>query len=212
MPRSPLIDCTALLSQPERLRAQARETGYLYLPGILPAEDVNALRADLLGVAAAPEHGWLAPGTEPDTAVARQGVFEGEDIATPEYISYYNDAQSLRRLHALPHAPALLAVLETLFDEPPFVHPRHIAHVVFPLDVEMLRQRDSGELEGVQDHLTTCPHQDFWPVRGTADTWTGWAPLGDCGEDLGASGTRNPLRCHFQRNKFVADIVKTGSG
>lgn len=184
-PRKPLLDCTALLSQPERLRAQARETGYLYLPGILPSSEVDALRSDLLGVAAAPEHAWLAPNTEHDDGVVREGVFEGEDIATPEYIAYYNDAQSIRRLHSLPHHPALLAVLQTLFGEEPFVHPRHIAHVLFPLDTEMLRQRDSGELQGKQDHLTTCPHQDFWPVRGSAETWTAWVPLGECGQSLG---------------------------
>lgn len=185
MPRSPLIDCTALLSHPERLRAQARETGYLYLPGILPTPEVDALRSDLLSLAAAPKHDWLAPNTEPDKAVARKGVFEGEDIATPEYVAWYNDAQSLRPLHSLPHNPPLLAALETLFGEPVFVHPRHIAHALFPLDAEMLRQRDSGELEGKQDHLTTCPHQDFWPVRGCTETWTAWVPLGDCEQELG---------------------------
>ncbi len=55
MPRRlSLIDSSALLAQPERLRAQAAETGYLYLPGILPVDEVNALRSELLGVAAAP--------------------------------------------------------------------------------------------------------------------------------------------------------------
>lgn len=55
MPRRlPLIDSSALLAHPERLRAQAAETGYLYLPGILPVDEVNALRSELLGVAAAP--------------------------------------------------------------------------------------------------------------------------------------------------------------
>lgn len=130
-------------------------------------------------------HGWLAPGSDPDAGLAREGVFEGETVATEEYIAYYNDAQSLRHLHALPHAPALIAALETLFGEPPFVHPRHIAHVLFPLDAEMLRQRDSGELEGKADQLTTCPHQDFWPVRGSTETWTAWVPLGNCDQDLG---------------------------
>ena len=121
MPRLPLIDCTALLAQPERLCAQAHETGYLYFPAIVPTHEVSALRADLLALAAAPQHGWLAVGTAPDAAVAAPDVFECEDLPTPSYIAYYNAAQSLRSLHALPHSPGLLAALEILFGEEPLV-------------------------------------------------------------------------------------------
>ena len=120
MPQLPLIDCTALLADPERLRAHAHHHGYLYLPQLLPTADALALRAELLTLAAAPTHGWLAPNTDPEAAVAKPGVFECEDLPTPEYIAYYNDAQALRSLHSLPHAPALLNTLEKLFAEVKF--------------------------------------------------------------------------------------------
>ena len=60
-------------------------------------------------------------------------------------------------------------MLELLFDEPPLMHPRHICHAIFPGDPNYVR----------------VPHQDFFAVRGTTDTWTAWLPLGDCGAELG---------------------------
>jgi ectoine hydroxylase-related dioxygenase (phytanoyl-CoA dioxygenase family) len=33
--------------------------------------------------------------------------------------------------------------------------------------------------------FTTQPHQDFWYIRGTPETFTAWMPVGDCPRELG---------------------------
>jgi hypothetical protein len=57
MPRQPLADCTALLTEPEKLRAFAAEHGYLHFPQLIPAAGAERLRADLLRLAE--RHRWL---------------------------------------------------------------------------------------------------------------------------------------------------------
>ena len=62
-----------------------------------------------------------------------------------------NAVLGLRPFNAFFHHPTVVGVLDDLFGEPLFVHPRVICHVVFP---------------GRPDH-TAEPHQDFYPVKGT---------------------------------------------
>ena len=56
----PLLDASAYLTNPAKLRAQAESEGYLYLPGLLPRDKVMEVRdafAGILGTA-----GWLEEG------------------------------------------------------------------------------------------------------------------------------------------------------
>ena len=69
---APFVDCTELLASPERLRAAARERGYLFFRGLLPAADVIQVRRAVLQGAAA--HGTLAAGTAVEAGIAREGV------------------------------------------------------------------------------------------------------------------------------------------
>ena len=164
---SPFVDCSPLLGDRERLQAAARERGYLFFRGLLPAADVAAVRHAVLQVTAA--HGALAEDAAREDAVARTGVHLTEYDRTPEFVSYYRDLQRLRVFHALPHHPRLMDALEQLLGEAVWVHPRHIVHAIFPADLQ----------------YTTPPHQDFQPVRGAPDTWTAWVPYGDCDAPLG---------------------------
>ena len=164
---SPFIDCTDLISDPARLLEHGRQNGYFFFPGLLPAGPVLELRRQVLRVA--DQHALLEPDTEPDAGIRRRGVFICEQDGSETYRHFYADIQKLRPFHALPHHERIVRVLETLFGEPVFVHPRHICHVIFP-----------GEHQ-----YTTPPHQDFHPVRGTQNTWTVWTPLGDCDAELG---------------------------
>ena len=164
---APFRDCTALLDDSERLRAAARERGYLFLRGLLPVADVEAVRGAVLQVTAA--HDALAEDAAVQAGIARVGVHLTEYDRTPAFQSYYADLQRLRVLHTLPHHQMLTAVLEQLLGAAVWVHPRHIVHAIFPEDLD----------------YTTPPHQDFHPVRGAADTWTAWVPFGDCDAALG---------------------------
>ena len=126
-----LSDCSPLLADPPALRRHAERRGWLYFARLLPADAIEGLRCDLLGLAA--RHGWLADGAPLDDAVPREGRFECEQVGSPAFRAYYADVQALRSFHALPHHPELLSALRALFDcEHPFVHPRHIGHTVFP--------------------------------------------------------------------------------
>ena len=164
---SDYIDCTDLLGRPEALREAAAERGYLCFRALLPAEDIQLVRREVLQVAE--RHEFLAQGTKAEEGIARAGVFVSENDPSSEFRLFYNDVQKLRSFHAFGQHPIILQVLDQLFGETILVHPRHICHTVFPGDRK----------------LTTPPHQDFFPVRGSENTWTVWTPIGDCGEELG---------------------------
>ena len=164
---TPYQECTELLEDAAALRNVAQRRGYLFFRGRLPEAAVREVRRDVLQEIQ--RQGYLAPGTPCDEAVAKAGTSLTAFDTKPEYRAHYNGLLRLRSFHALALHPRLLQVLELLFGEPPLVHPRHICHTIFPDD----------------PHYVSVPHQDFFAVRGTTDTWTAWLPLGDCGAELG---------------------------
>ena len=186
----PFVDCTGVLGDRERLRTRAAENGYLFFPGLLPTHEVLAIRHAVQQVAA--EHHLLRPGSDPDAAIRRDGVYvdvEYERNPTPVVRSFYNAVLGMRPFNAFFHHPTVVGVLDDLFGEPLFVHPRVICHIVFP---------DRPE-------HTAEPHQDFAPVRGTRNTWTVWIPLGDCGAELGGIAVaRGSHRRGFLDGKLLA--------
>ena len=163
----PYQECTELLGDAAVLRNAARERGYLFFRGGLPAAAVRQVRREVLQEIQ--RQGYLAPDTPSAEAVARSGTSLTAFDPNPKYRAHYNGLLRLRSFHALALHPRLLRILELLFGEPPLVHPRHICHPVFPDD----------------PHHVSVPHQDFFAVRGTTETWTAWVPLGDCTAALG---------------------------
>ena len=145
----------------------AGEDGYLFLPGLLSRDDVMAVRKDVTIVAN--RHGLLRAGTPPHKGIADQGNLMLDGYSTPEYRAYYTDLLSQRSVHALSLQPVLMDVLAAMLGEPVFAHPRNIIRTFFP---------------GRSD-ITTRPHQDHRPIKGTTEVWTAWIPLGDCMEPLG---------------------------
>lgn len=172
-PRRTFVDSTPLLADPEALRARGEADGYLFFKGLLPAEDVRRVRADLLGIVA--RHGWLRMGADP-----LEGLLDVEALSrVPEEqmrsdigVSHgaYEDAQKLESVHCLPHHPHLLALYGALFGGPVLTHPRHIIRMVTSHPVM----------------VPTPQHQDFPLIQGTSRTWTCWFPVGDCPRDMGA--------------------------
>ena len=60
--KTEFVDSTPLLADPAALRARADEDGYLFFKRRLPADEVLALRAELLAVV--DRYGWRQPGQD----------------------------------------------------------------------------------------------------------------------------------------------------
>ncbi len=170
--RTDFVDSTPLLHDAASLRQRAAVDGYLFFRGLLPQENVLALRAKMLEVMA--RHGWRVPGQSPlGDMVDKARLDEVPDAAMRldigVSIDAYNEVQRLESFHRLPHHPKLLELFGTLFGRAAFVHPRHIARMATP-------------------HRSLVPtpiHQDFPLIQGSQNTWTCWIPLGDCSRALG---------------------------
>ncbi|HEV7215770.1 MAG TPA: phytanoyl-CoA dioxygenase family protein [Chloroflexota bacterium] len=150
---------------PEALRARMAEQRYLFLPALIEHEAIRQARHDILAVCA--RAGWLAPGTNPDDAIAAPGV--RYVAGQPEFNAVYGEIQMLESFHSLAHGQGILEVVHTIVQDDVLVHPRNIARVIFPENTA----------------FTTPAHQDFIHIKGAADTYTCWFPLGDCPPELG---------------------------
>ena len=167
------VDSTPLLGDPAALRARASEDGHLFFKARLPADEILALRAEMIAIV--DKYGWRQPGQD-----ALGGLIDYDAInAVPEADMHrtdvgvtadaYHDVQKLERFHRLPHHPRLVEIYRTLFGREVLVHPRHIARMITPHTCM----------------VPTPPHQDFPYIQGTANTWTCWFPVGDCPKSLG---------------------------
>jgi hypothetical protein len=155
----PFRESTALLGQPEALRNQMQEDGYLFFRGLLPLSVVDEVYQAILQICR--EQGWA------DAAGHAQGPARIE--GAPDFWEVYDRVQTLELFHALPHRPELLRLIEILVQEQPFLHPRNIARITFPQT----------------EQFTTPAHQDFVHIQGTPDVYTTWIPLRDCPVALG---------------------------
>lgn len=159
----PFIDSTPDAACAETLQRRAEQEGYLFFRGLFNRESVMQVRRDFCAIMQ--RHGWLAPGTNPEDAIrGRETTCEGD----ADFMPVFDEFQRLESFHALAHDPTVLAVLERLFGESVLVHPRNIGRIVFP----------GGP--------PTPPHQDYLHIRGEANTWTVWVPLGDVPREMGA--------------------------
>jgi hypothetical protein len=181
---APFADARPLLSDPQALRARAAADGCLMLRGLLPAADVLAVRNAILTLCV--EAGWCDAGGRAAPGVGP--YIEGQ----PEYMAVYDRIQRLEAFHRLALHPAILRLYEALFGEAVLAHPRNIARVMFPNN---------------NQHATPA-HQDAIHIRGTAETWTAWMPLGDCPADLG--GLAVMLGSH--REALLATHAAYGAG
>ena len=163
----PFLDSTLLLDTPEALRARATEKGYLFFRSLLDSESVLDLRRQILEVCQ--QHGWLAEDMSLMDGVSKEGCLFIES-ASPEWRNFYTDVQRLRAFNALALHPAIITMLQKLFDEEVLPHARNICRVIFPNAVAH----------------TTPPHQDNLYIGGTDETWTAWIPAGDCPASLGS--------------------------
>lgn len=158
----------------QTLRGRYDEHGYLLLRGVLPADEVVALREDILRLLDG--QGWLdrehpladgivdheAFARVPDEVVRHKGLVVGAEV--------YGQIYRLESFHRLAHHPNLVLACGTVLDAEVLVHPRTIARVMIP---------------SPRVHATPA-HQDFIHVQGSARCVTSWIPLGDCPRELGS--------------------------
>lgn len=154
-----------LLGQEAALRERLAGEGYLFFRGMLPRDDLLALREDICAVLR--DRGWIRGGNELlDARVASLPHREGE----PEFIETLRSAMKLESLHRLAHHPALLGLMRQALGPSAFPHPLCILRTVFPQAPE----------------LSTPPHQDYPNNQGTPNLTAAWIPLGDCPTSSGS--------------------------
>ena len=85
---TPYQECSGLLGDGASLRAAARERGYLFFRGRLPAAAVREVRRDVLQEIR--RQGYLAPDTPWEDVVAGRGTSLTAFDVNPEYRAHYN--------------------------------------------------------------------------------------------------------------------------
>jgi hypothetical protein len=150
----------------DALRAKMAQHGHLFFPGALPTEPVMEARAEALALLR--QAGWVAPGGPHDARWT--GVKPSPSEQDPDWLEFYGEWIKQPAFNALPEHPVLFTIAEQILGDEVIVHQRKIGRVGFPQN------------EGHQ----TPVHQDFFHVRGTAETYTMWVPLGNCPRALGS--------------------------
>jgi ectoine hydroxylase-related dioxygenase (phytanoyl-CoA dioxygenase family) len=154
------LDSSSLITDGSALAERMRRDGYLFLPGLLPRDDVAAVQRQIAEIAR--EARWLRPDRPVQEAIADLlGFCVDPD---PTYLKTLRRINRLEDYHALKHHPVLIDLLERMLGGAILPHPRVLMRNIFP-------QRDE---------YTTKAHQDYPNVQGTTEVYTAWMPLIDC--------------------------------
>lgn len=168
------VDSTPLLQSGDfvQLKQRASEDGHLFFKGLLPPQELNKVRLDMLAIVE--QYGWRQ--SDQDSNGGRINLESLNQVPDEEMRSdigvsreAYHDVQRLHSFHKIPHHPNLMALYQGLFENDVFVHPRHIARMITAHRVVS----------------PTPPHQDFPLIQGSTNTWTCWFPIGDCSREQG---------------------------
>jgi Phytanoyl-CoA dioxygenase (PhyH) len=161
----PFTDSSGLIADGAALAARMRRDGYLFLPGLLPRDDVATVQRQVGAIAR--DAGWLRRDQPVAASVADiTGFCVDPD---PTYLTTLRRINRLEDYHALKHHPALIDLLERMLGGPILPHPRVLMRNIFP----------------AREEYTTKAHQDFPNVQGTTEVYTAWLPLIDCPMDVG---------------------------
>jgi Phytanoyl-CoA dioxygenase (PhyH) len=154
------IDSSGLISDGSALTDRMRRDGYLFLPRLLPRNDVAAVQRQIGEIAR--DAGWLRQDCPVEDAIADPSGFCVDP--DPTYLKTLRQINRLEDYHALKHHPILIDLLERMLGGPILPHPRVLMRNIFPQHEE----------------YTTKAHQDFPNVQGTTEVYTAWMPLIDC--------------------------------
>jgi hypothetical protein len=162
---APFIDSSDLIADGATLAARMRRDGYLFLPGLLPRDDVALVQRQVGAIAR--DAGWLLRDRPVEAAVADMTGFCVDP--DPTYLTTLRQINRLEDYHALKHHPLLIGLFERMLGGAILPHPRVLMRNIFP---------DRQE-------YTTKAHQDFPNVQGTTEVYTAWLPLIDCPMEVG---------------------------
>jgi ectoine hydroxylase-related dioxygenase (phytanoyl-CoA dioxygenase family) len=161
----PFIDSSDLITDGAALAARMRRDGYLFLPRLLPRDDIAAVQRQIGMIAR--DAGWLRRDRPPEMAVADSAGFCVDP--DPTYLETLRRINRLEDYHALKHHPVLIDLLERMLGGAVLPHPRVLMRNIFP----------------EREEYTTKAHQDFPNVQGTTEVYTAWMPLIDCPMEVG---------------------------
>ncbi|MCZ6632555.1 MAG: phytanoyl-CoA dioxygenase family protein [bacterium] len=149
----------------QELRRRIAEEGYLFFRKLQDPDVLLDLRRQMLTVMQA--GGWLVADTDPMDGIAdvSRRCTEG-DVG---YTDVYHEVYKLEAFHRSAHRPEVMEMMEKVIGRPVLPHPHKVARLWFPQ---------------YTDH-TTPIHQDFVHFQGNFETYTCWAPVGDCPIELG---------------------------
>jgi ectoine hydroxylase-related dioxygenase (phytanoyl-CoA dioxygenase family) len=157
---APMRDSSALIDDPEGLREQFRQDGYVYLRRVIDRDEVINLRGEYFSMF---EPSYLKDGTSPE-----EGVFSGQvPFGTPAHGVAGHPAHTLVRSENFARfvGNQKLAQLATAL----------LGAEVFQLPRQILRHFHRGS------NLASRAHTDFvYMDRGSASIVTMWLPIGDC--------------------------------
>ena len=161
----PFVDSSDMVGDGTALAARMRRDGYLFLPGLLPRDDVAAVQRQIGDIAR--DAGWLRRDAPVDAAIADMAGFCVDP--DPTYLTTLRRINRLESYHALKHHAALIGLLERMLGGAILPHPRVLMRNIFP----------------GREEFTTKAHQDFPNVQGTTEVYTAWMPLIDCPMQVG---------------------------
>ena len=154
-----------IMEDAEVLRERIDGEEYLFFKRLQKPEKLIELRRQMLTVMQ--EAGWLIAGTDPVDGIAdiSRQCTEGD----VEYSDVYHQVYRLEAFHRSAHWPEVMEIMAKVVGKPVLPHPHKVARLWFP-----------------QYTAHTTPiHQDFVHFQGNFETYTCWAPIGDCPIELG---------------------------
>ncbi|MSO91504.1 MAG: hypothetical protein EXR01_08060 [Acetobacteraceae bacterium] len=157
----PFLDSTAILMDGEALGARMERDGYLFIRGLLPRDEVLAVRRQFLELA--DRAGWICRKHPLEDGIADQA--EACKDPEPGYIQHFRPMWKLEALHRIKHHRNIVGLYERMFAEPVLVHPMFVARNIFPQNASF--------------DFTTGSHQDRIHIGG-GQSYATWIPLGDC--------------------------------
>ena len=177
------------MNNPQELRHRLSEEGYLFFKRLQDPDKLWALRREMLTTMQ--EGGWLVAGTDPMDGIANISAqcTEGDS----EYTDVYHEVYKLEAFHRSGHWHEVVDMVEKIVGREVLPHPQKIARLWFPKYTAH----------------TTPIHQDFVHFQGNFQTYTCWAPVGDCPIELGGLAV---LPGSHKVNKVMAHHFSLGAG
>jgi hypothetical protein len=187
-------DSSASLSDAPALSARMREDGYLFIRGLAPRDALLELRRAILEICR--DAGWI----DSSSADLMHGKWSGAGPFTegePEYQAVYKRIINHPLFLAWPDREEFGRTLAKIAGAPVQAHRLRIGRITFPNNVQQ----------------TTGAHQDFQYIRGAADTYTIWTPIGDCPIELGGLAVlRGSHHGGFIEHRFFKEKKYAGHG